>query len=306
MMITDRWRRSFAALPDATRGILWMLLATILLSGMAMMVKLASDTLHPIEILFFRSAFGMFFMLPFVMRTGVAALKTDRFPLYVLRAAIGVGAGSCAFYAFSAIPLAEATSIIFSRPLFATIIAIVVLGEVVGPRRWGAMLVGFIGVLVIVRPDIGEINLGVTLALVAAVGAAAAAIVGRVLARHEPADKMTVYFMVLQAPLALIPALLVWTTPSLHDVGILVLMAAFGTFGQRAIARAFGAGEISLILPFDFLRLPFAAIIGFVVFADVPGIWVFVGGGIIFTSSVYIARREARKARKAAPPEILS
>ncbi|MHA1569059.1 MAG: DMT family transporter, partial [Alphaproteobacteria bacterium] len=176
MISASRLANAFDGLPQTTRGMLWMVLATFVLTGMAATIKHLGQTIHPVELLFFRGAFGFVMMLPFAARVGVAGLRTDKLRLYILRAMLTVFAGTCGFWAFKLIPLAEATAIIFSRPLFAMLIAIVVLKETVGARRWTATLIGFAGVLIMVRPGIAEITPGVALALGAAVLAAFAAV----------------------------------------------------------------------------------------------------------------------------------
>ncbi len=291
----SRLAETFRRLPDVTRGIIWMVAATFLLTCMSATIKLLGKTVHPLEILFFRTALGILWMLPFIWRTGLAGLGTRRLPIYLCRAAAGLIGGIGAFWAFTLIPLAEATAIIFTRPLWATIIAIVLLGEVVGARRWAAILVGFVGVLVMVRPGLTEVETGTLLAMSSALAAAAAALFGRVLAATEPPDRMTVYFMVLQAPVAAILAAFVWVTPRWEELALLFVMAGFGALGQRAIARAYSCAGISVILPFDYLRLPFAALIGIALFGDVPLIWTWIGGTIIFASAVTIARRESAR-----------
>lgn len=287
----------FAALPGPVRGICWMLASAVSLTLMAAIIRHLSGALHTFEIALFRTALGLVFMLPWLIRNRLAGLKTRKVPWYLARALATSITTLGYFYALGQIPLADAVAIMFSRPLYGTIFAIVFLGEIVGVRRCAAIGVGFVGVLVMVRPGFETINLGLLAVFVASIAGAAAAVLIRYLSRTEAPDTITMYYALFTAPVMLVPALFVWIDPTWEQLGWLLLMGLLGTIGQRTMSRGFAAADASIMLPVDFSRLIFAALFGFVLFAEVPSVYTAMGAALIFTATVYIARREAVKSR---------
>ena len=282
-----------AALPAAVRGVLWMLLAGVLLTLMAVSVRRLSADMHTFEIVFFRAALGLPLMAPWLIRTRFVGLKTRKLRVFMLRGFFAMSAAVCYFAALGIAPLADATAIMFSRPLFATVIAIVFLHEAVSGRRWTAMAFGFLGVLILVRPGFTEVNVGLLLALAGAVFGAGAASTVRYLARTESPDTITIYFIIIGTGLTVVPAILVWQTPTWEQIWWILFMGFVGTQGQRSMARAMATADISIVLPVDFTRLVFAAFFGWLIFSELPDIWTWIGGAVIFSSTIYIARREA-------------
>lgn len=292
----------FAALPAPVRGVLWMGLAAILLTGMATIVKQLSADLHTFQIVFFRTAMGLPFMLPWLVRSRGAGLKTQKLGVLAVRGVVTMVAASCFFAALKLAPLADATAIMFSRPLFATVMAILLLNEAVSGRRWTAMIVGFLGVLIILRPGFAELNIGLVLAMIGAVFGAGAASFVRYLSRTDSPDTITVYFLIFMTLYSVGPAIYFWTPITWEHAALILALGFVGATGQRAMSRAVATADISIVLPVDFTRLVIAAIIGWFLFAEVPTVWVWVGGAIIFGSSFYIARRESRERAKPRHP----
>ena len=163
----------------AARAVLLMLFSTVLFGLMAVVIRLASETQHPFEIAFFRNLFGLLFTLPLLFKHGPGLLKTSKLPLYLLRCAIGTVGMMAGFWAIVHLPLAQAVAISYSTPLFVTIGAVWVLGETVRARRWAAVLIGFIGVIILLRPDADTFTGASLVALLAAVMSASVAISGR-------------------------------------------------------------------------------------------------------------------------------
>ncbi|MEX2453423.1 MAG: DMT family transporter [Rhodospirillaceae bacterium] len=284
-------RERFDALPGPVRGVCWMLASGVSLTLMAAIVRHMSAELHTFQIALFRSALGLVFMAPWLIRNRMSGMRTDKIPWYMLRAVATCIASLGFFYALGEIPLADAVAIMFSRPLYGTVFAVVFLGEIVGARRWVAVAVGFAGVLVMVRPGFEAVNLGLVSVFVASIAGAAAAVLIRYLSRTESPDTITMYYAVFTTPVMVIPAIVFWIDPTWEQVGWLVLMGLLGTIGQRAMSRGFAAADASLMLPVDFCRLIFAALFGFFLFAELPSVYTAVGAALIFAATVYIARR---------------
>ncbi len=196
------------------------------------------------------------------------------------------------FYAVAYMPIADATAISFTAPLFATAGAALLLGERVRVRRWAATLVGFAGVLVVMQPGPETFK---PLALFALLGAAATAgsfLTVKELCKTEPPTVIVVFMVLYLAPMSLVPALFVWSWPTWSMLPWLVAMGALGTLGHLAVTRGFAAAEMSVVLPFDYLRLPFSAAMAYFAFVEVPDRLTFLGTAIIAAASVYIAHRE--------------
>jgi len=292
------WAAWFASLPGPVRAAAWILASAVCLTAMAATIRHLSADVHTFVIAFFRTGLGLVFMAPWLIRTRFQGLKTDKIPWFIARAAFTSVAALGYFYALAEIPLADAVAIMFTRPLYGTVFAIVFLGELVGLRRWTALGVGFAGVLVMVRPGFEAFNLGIAAVFVASIAGAGAAVLIRFLSRTESPDTITMYFAIFTTPVMLILALFVWETPTWNQLGWLTFMGLAGTLGQRAISRGFAAADASIVLPMEFSRLIVAALFGFILFAEIPSIYTAIGGALIFTSTVYIAQREARKSRE--------
>ncbi|QQP89646.1 DMT family transporter [Skermanella sp. TT6] len=279
-------------------GALWMVTAAALFSVLNLLIRHASTELHPFQVTFFRNFFSLAFMLPWLMRAGLGGLRTRKWGLYSTRALTGLAAMLTWFYAISVMPLAEAVALNFTTPLFATVGAALFLGEVVRLRRWTATVVGFLGVLVIVRPDADAIDLMAVLVLVSACFSAASALQVKALARTESTTAMVTYMVLFLTPMSLVPALFVWSWPSWGMLVWLVAMGGVATLGHLSLTRAFHMADASAMMPFDYTKLPFAALLGYVMFGETMDLWSWVGAGIIAGSTIYIAQREASLARR--------
>jgi len=185
----------------------------------------------------------------------------------------------------------------FASPIFATALAVFVFGERVGLRRWTAIMVGFAGTLVVLRPGFEGVALGPLLALIASLIWGVALLTIKVLARTESSLTITAYMMILLTPLSLIPAVFFWQWPTGEQWIWLALIGALGSAIQFCLAKAFSLAETTVVLPFDFLKLVWASLFGFLLFSEIPDPWAWVGGTIIFASAVYVAYRERIKSR---------
>ncbi len=290
-------RTTWSALPANTRGVIWALLAAGFMSVMSVLIKYMSTQLSSFEVAWFRASFGLLVILPFVWRYGgIRAIRTKRLPMHLFRGLLGGLAMMSGFYAVAVLPLALATSLSFARPLFMVPLAILFLHEVVRARRWTATLVGFLGVVVAIRPT-GTVDPAVFLALFSALMVAASMIVTKFIADTEKPTTMMFYAGAFGTVFTLIPAVLVWQTPTLAQFGFLLSIGIVGSIANNCMIRALTAGEATLVGPIEYVRIIFAALFGFIVFAEVPTVWTIAGAVIIVASTVYIAFREARLGR---------
>lgn len=288
----------WAAQTGTTRGIVLMIVSTLGFSSMHVMIRHLADSLDPIQIAFFRNFFGLIVFLPWFLRYGLAPLRTKQLKLHALRAVLNVCAMFAFFSALGMTSLSRVTALGFTAPLFAALLSVVVLGEVFRLRRWTATLCGFLGTLVILRPGFEEIDLGSILVLFSALLWGCTLMVIKVLARTESSFTITSYMNILLTLLSLVPALLVWRTPEGMQWLWLLAIGVLGTLAQVAITQSLKEADVNAVMPFDFLKLIWVAIMGYLFFGETPGLYVWLGGAIVFASATYIAIRESRLARK--------
>jgi drug/metabolite transporter (DMT)-like permease len=279
---------------------LLMMSSSGLFALMSAVIRYSAQNLPPFEVAFFRNLFGLAFMLPWLWGAGLGGLKTRRLRLYGWRAGIGLVSMLCWVTALSLLPFAQAITLSFTSPLFATVGAALILHETVRRRRWTATVVGFIGVLIVMRPGAAAFNLGTLLALISAMVGAGSTLIIRNLARTEPSAAIVTYMVLLMAPMSLFPALLVWEWPRADLWPWLVMTGALGSAGHFCLSRSLSLTEASAVMPYDYTRLVFAAVIGYFAFAEIPTAWTFVGAAVIIGSAIYIAHREARVLQSAA------
>ena len=296
--------RRFDALPPITRAATWVVAAGFSATIMNVIVREAAKELHPFEITFFRCLFGLAALLPWILSMGPGVLKTRKKLYYTLRGSVSLVSMLAWFYGITLVPLATATALNFTSPLFSTLGAALILGESVRLRRWSALVVGFIGVLVILRPGAGSIDFYALVIVFSAMTGGMNVVTVKFLARTESPTSIVTYLMLFLTPLSLIPALFVWQWPSLVALAWLVLLGGLGTISHLTMVRGYGLVDASACAPFEFLRLPFAALLGYALFAEVTDLWTWVGATAIAASSIYVARREAQlaQARAPAPP----
>ncbi len=282
------------------RAALLMLGSTVFFGLMAVAIKLASQTLHTFEIAFFRNFFGLVAALPLLLRHGPGLLKTTQLPRYVFRCLIGVVSMMAGFWAIGNLPLAQAVALSYSTPIFVTIAAVIFLHEQVRARRWTAVALGFVGVVIIVRPGTDSFTMGTLVALAAAVLSGIVSIQIKLLSKVEPADRIVLITTLLWVPMSLLPALMVWEWPR-GIVWLWVIAAGFlGTGGHMLWTRALKLGDVSALTPISFMQLPIVAVAGWLLFQEPLDRWTAVGAGVIFAANAYMAHREAQLVRRAA------
>ncbi len=282
----------FALIPANTRGALLVLAGAAQLVCMAALVKYIGRTVPVMEILFVRCFAGFLFMLPLLFRLGTALFRTRRRWMHFARGVVGTLGNVCLFFAVTHMAIADAITIQFSRPLFMIVVAAMFLGEVAGMRRSVITAIGFTGILLITRPFGDGFQ---PMALVAAGGALTGTLVAlcvKLLSRTETTPTIMFYFSLWTAVLSFVPAMFVWVTPTGTELALMVLTGLIGITGQSCFTHGLGTGEITFVLPFDYLRIVFSLIIGVVIFAEIPDVWSVSGIVVIVGSSLYLVRSD--------------
>lgn len=281
-------------------AIVLRLVAAVALTAMFAIVKLLDARgVTLLESLFYRQAFALPLVLAWVAAgPGFASVKTKRFGAHVWRGVIGMAGMALNFLTFTMLPLAEATVLLFTVPLFATILSALVLKEPVGRHRWGAVLLGFVGVLVVVQPGGSTLSAqGVAVGLVAATVVSGVSITLRQIGRTESAATTVFWFTILStAPLGLLMPLF----GQLHDpatFGLLLALGLFGGIAQITLTASLRLAPVSVVLPMDYSNLIWSALIGWLVFATVPSAQLWLGAPLIIASGLYIVYREHRLQR---------
>lgn len=289
MSISQATRRN-----DPVAGVVWMVISCALIAGVAALARYVTiNGVPPMQAVFLRVVFALIAMLPLLAWRGRELVQTDKWKLYTVRVAIGLTAMTTWFIGLSMVPVGEVTAISFLAPLFATVFAALLLGEVVRARRWIATLIGFGGALVILRPGILEMSLGVWIIIFSAIVMGLSTTFIKRLTNSDDPDKVVFITTLMMTPVTLLPALYVWEWPRAEVWPFLILLGPVAVLGHVTMARAFAATEASIVMGVDFARLPFAVIYGYMAFGEIIDGWTWAGAAIIFASSVYIARREA-------------
>lgn len=285
-----------SALPP--RAALLMAASASLFGLMAISIRFASSQQHPFEIAFFRCLFGALFALPLLRVHGLEILRTRRLGFYVVRCAAGIVSMLCGFWALIHLPMTQAVALSYSTPMFVTIGAVLVLGEVVRMRRWSAVIVGFIGVLIIVRPIGGGFSAATLVALAGAAISGGVTISIKYLSRTDPPDRIVLLTTLLWVPLSFPFALGVWVWPEPAIWPWLVLSGALGTGGHYCWTRAVKMAEASALAPLSYLQFLVVGLLAWLMFGEVVDRYTVAGAAIVIGASLYIARREAQVARK--------
>jgi drug/metabolite transporter (DMT)-like permease len=291
----------FRTIPQPIQAAIFMVGAALLFAALSATIRHLSEGLHTFEVTFFRNFAGLVFMLPWLFRSGLSGLRTGRFMLYTWRSFLSLVSMLCGFTSLTLLPFDKAIALSFTVPLFATAGAAIFLGEDVRARRWTATIIGFIGVLIILHPGVGDANLlsgggraalGAGLSLFSALISAVITLIVKDLARTEPSDAIVTYMVLLLTPMSLLPGIPYWQWPPMEIWLWIVIMGAFGSFGHMCFIRAFAKADASAVMPYDYTRMIFAAIIGYFAFDEAPEIWTWIGAAVIASAAIYIARRE--------------
>lgn len=276
---------------------LWMSGVLLSFSGMAIAARQLSFNMGTFEILTFRSAIGLAILLPLVLRNGASAMRTARFKTHLSRNVIHFAAQYGWVLGVAILPLAEVFALEFTMPIWAAALAVIVLGERLTGARIIAIVAGFVGVLVIVRPGLAVFDPASIIVLGAAFGFATSVIWAKILVRTDSALTVIFYMTVIQLPMGLLPALFAWVPPVWADVPWLAIVGVGGLGAHYALARALKIADATIVLPIDFLRLPLIAFAGFAIYGEALDLWVFLGAAIIFGGGYHMVWRESRRIR---------
>ena len=286
-------------MPAAVRGVLWMATAGIAFTFMTVLIRPAAEEMHPLQIVFLRNLLGVIIMLPFVARVIEFRIwRSPNFRLHLLRATLTAIAMGCWFTAIPHIALSEAVALNFTTPLFVTVMAVVVLKETIRVRRLSAIAMGFVGVLIVVRPGFSQLQFEQVLLLLDALFWGVAIILIRILSRTESPQTIVAYMFILVLPISAVPAVFVWSWPSVTAWWLIAGVAVSSTVGHYCSTKAFTVAEASVIMPFDYMRLVWFTAAGFLAFGEIPDHWTLVGGGVIAGSSLYLLLREHALAKQ--------
>ena len=295
------------AVQHAGRGIAYRIAAMVCMAALSALVKwCGSRGINVFQIIFFRNAFAFLPLGLYIWRTtGLTVLRTRRPLGHLARSTIGISAMICSFSSVQFLPLTAATAFSFASPLFMTALAAVILHEKVGRHRWAAVAAGFVGVLVMVRPEAGhgavaastKVIAGTALALLGAAGAAGAMIAVREIGRTERGPTIVFYFTLAGATVGLVSLPFVWVTPDPLTLALLILAGLIGGVGQMLLTEALRVAPVGVVAPFDYTQLIWASLIGFFVWGELPRAATLLGAAIVAASGIYILYRELRVLR---------
>lgn len=263
-------------------------------------IRIASTALHPFAIVVARNLFGLLWLMPMLL-ANPGLLQRKRLPVHLRRAVSGVVATFATFYAVAHLPLATALAINYTAPLFATIGAVLFLGERIHARRIGALAVGFAGMLIVLRPGVTPLTLGLAAAIVSALATAFSLVAIKRLTGSDDARAVAAWSFVLTLPPSLVVAAPFASVPPWSVVPVLVALGGFAALGQYSLAQAFRHAEASAVMPYDFVRFGLITTAGIALFGERLDAWTLGGGAVILSATIYLALRESVVARSVKP-----
>jgi len=295
ILLNDLWIIQFFKLQSfQTKAIIFNILSIVFFSIMVIFIRKASENLHILEVVFFRNLLAFIVMLPLLTSTGLAAIKMNNTKLFLMRGFFGAIGMLAGFTCLTLIPLAQATAISFSKPIFITIGAAIFLGEIIKARRIAAIIIGIIGMLVIVQPGVNSLSFGIMLAIIAALAHSVNALIVKKLTLTDSPQAIVTWMVIILIPITFFPAVAVWQWPSLETWLYLWGIAIVGTLAHFSWTKSYTMAEITSLESIEFIKLPIMALFGWMIFSEIPGTWTWIGGSIIFLSTIYISRREAK------------
>lgn len=279
-----------------SRAISLMVISVGMLASLDGIVKIVNDLgMHPFEIAFLRNLFGVVALIPFFLKVGIYELRTLRLRTHISRGIIHAISMITWFWAITVIPLADATALSFMMPVFASIGAIVFMKEPSKLMRWISIAVGFAGMLIILRPGFTDIGLGTWLVLSGTIFVAISKLLTKTLSRTEKPTTIVAYMSLTLTVVSFFPAIWVWTWPTIEMWFWLIGMGGLGSLAHVIQTQSYKEGDVTLIEPAGFVRLIWAALIGFIIFDEEPLIWSWVGGAVIMVGVVMLIKKDNKK-----------
>lgn len=287
-------RKWISARSRTFQATMLMLLGAVLTAVDASIIKIVAVELHPLQIYFFRCVVALAVMAPFIQR-GMIVVRTNHLALHIVRAVLKLVGIVALMFALTMLPLTTVTAIGFAAPLFVALGAIFLFGESVRIRRLISLVLGFGGVLIVVRPTNGLGDAGAIVALSAAMITATAILLMKYSSSREPATAIVALNLIISTPIALITAVPVWHWPSASLLGLLLLQGALAALCQLCFVGAHALADATTLMPLDFLRLPAAIVLAYLVFLEYPDVWTIVGAGIIFAAGILALDRPSAR-----------
>ena len=277
---------------DNAKAIIWAVIASALYTVVITMAKSVIDVYHVLQILFFRQLVVFLTCIPGITKSFPEGLKTRRPGLHMIRLLGAFAALACGVWAVAVLPLTTAVTLSFAQSFFVLILAALFLKEVVGKHRIAAVILGFIGVLVVMRPGIdGFIDTNTLIPLLGALGSAIAIASVRTLSQTESTSTLLIYQSVFVGLVSGIPLFWLWVTPDFSDLIFLLLMGVVAAMGQWVGVKALRLGEASILGNIQYTQLFFAALFGYFIFNEIPDVFTLAGAAIIVSSAIYIFYR---------------
>jgi drug/metabolite transporter (DMT)-like permease len=298
--ITEQARALWSRTPPSLRGITVMVISTVAFSSMHAAIVFVSKDLHPFQIAFFRNLFGLLIFIPVIRQSGLVLWRTDRVGMHILRSVLNVMAMLAFFTALTLTPLPRVTALSFTAPLFMALLAVLFLGERMYAFRWYALLLGFAGTLIILRPGVIPLEIGSLLVIGSAFIWSVTMVVIKKLSQTETSLTITGHMVLWLSLFSFIPALYVWQMPSVTGWLLLVFIGCCGTFAQLLLAEALKQADSTTVIPFDFLKLVWASLFGYFLFGQTSDAFVWIGAVLVFSAGMYVTWQERRRS-KAAP-----
>ena len=281
---------------DHRAGIYWMVLATVLFVCLDTTAKYLTQHYPVPQVVWARFAFHLLFVVVLLGRRIQHVVASRRLGLQIVRSLFMLGANAFFFLGVRTLPLVDASSILFVAPLVVTALSVPLLGERVGPRRWAAVLVGFVGAMIIIRPGPGIFQSAAVLPLMAAFSFSLYQITTRVLSHSDATMTTLLYTAVAGAVLTTAVLPWHWARPDALGWLLMVLAGVFGALGQLALIKAIERAPLGVIAPFNYLTLAWATVLGFTFFGDLPDAHTVAGAAVIVASGLYVLHRERVRA----------
>ena len=288
-------KKYFSQLPSSLKSIIWILVWSASFTFSMTCNMLLSKEITSFTVVFFRSIFGFVVFLPFLIKSGTSAFKTKRLPLHLAHALFSFGGRVCSFFAYAHLPIALATTIGFSAPIFITVMALVILKDKVSPAKWAAVTIGYVGVLIVTAPEQIIFSTPVLIALLGNIFIGSINITVKQLSDTDNTITIMAYINVFVLLVSGAFALANWYTPGLYDLKFLILIGVAATLNQFSYIQALKHGDPATIAPFEYSRIVFAIPVGLFIFQEKVTWWMLLGSLVIIISNYYITRLEAKK-----------